>query len=74
MKKEFLKLFDTVAYLKDMPDKRVVFGQVGTIVEKLDNEIFEVEFCDKNGVTISEFAIKAEDLMLLHYEQEYVIK
>ena len=28
-------------------------------------------FIDKSGQTISEFAVKAEDLMLLHYEMEY---
>lgn len=71
MKKESLKLFDTVAILKDLPDKKVVFGQVGTIVELLSDEVFEVEFADKSGETISEFAVKSEDLMLLHYELEY---
>ena len=74
MKNEKLKLFDTVAILKDMPDKKVVLGQVGTIVEELDGEYFEVEFADKNGETISEFAVKADDLMLLHYEMEFVGK
>jgi hypothetical protein len=71
MKKEPLKLFDTVAILKDIPNKKVVFGQVGTIVEILSEGVFEVEFADKLGETISEFAVKSEDLMLLHYELEY---
>ncbi|MFN0049071.1 MAG: DUF4926 domain-containing protein [Cytophagales bacterium] len=71
MKKELLKLFDTVAILKDLPENKVVFGQVGTIVELLSDEVFEVEFADKFGETISEFAVKSEDLMLLHYELEY---
>lgn len=71
MKKEALKLFDTVAILKDLPEKKVVFGQVGTIVELLSDGVFEVEFADKFGETISEFAVKSEDLMLLHFELEY---
>jgi hypothetical protein len=71
MKKEPLKLFDTVAILKDLPEKKVVFGQVGTIVELLSDGVFEVEFADKFGETISEFAVKSEDLMLLHYELDY---
>ncbi len=71
MKKEKLKLFDIVAILKDYPEKKVVFGQVGTIVEELQDGVFEVEFANKSGETISEFAVKSEDLMLLHYEMEY---
>ena len=71
MKNEKLKLFDVVAILKANPDKMVVYGQVGTIVEELQDGVFEVEFADKSGQTISEFAVKAEDLMLLHYEIEY---
>jgi hypothetical protein len=70
MKRENLKLYDTVAILKDLPEKKVVFGQVGTIVEELAEGVFEVEFANKFGETISEFAVKSEDLMLLHYEME----
>ena len=72
MKKEKLKLYDTVAILKDLPEKKVVFGQVGTLVEELAEGVFEVEFADKLGETIAEFAVKSEDLMLLHYEMEFV--
>jgi hypothetical protein len=74
MKNTGLKLFDTVAILKDVPDKKVVFGQVGTIVEELKEGVFEVEFADRNGEMISEFAVKVEDLMLLHFDKEFVEK
>jgi Domain of unknown function (DUF4926) len=70
MKRENLKLLDTVAILKDVPERKIVFGQVGTIVEELAEGVFEVEFANKFGETISEFAVKSEDLMLLHYEME----
>ncbi|MBY0434208.1 MAG: DUF4926 domain-containing protein [Cyclobacteriaceae bacterium] len=66
-----LKLLDTVAILKDVPEMKVVFGQVGTIVEKLGEDVFEVEFADRLGETIAEFAIKGQDLMLLHYNMEF---
>lgn len=72
MKKEKLSLFSTGAILKDLPENKVVFGQVGTIVELLDEETFEVEFTDKQGQTISEFAVKQDDLMLLHHDLECV--
>ena len=71
MKKGDLKLHDTVAILKDVPEKKVVFGQVGTIVEKLAEGVFEVEFADKFGETIAEFAVSQQDIMLLHYEMEF---
>ncbi len=44
--KEFKKL-DIIALLNEMPKKGLYKGQVGTIVEELDEDVFEVEFCDK---------------------------
>ena len=63
-----LKLFDTVAILKDIPERQVVYGQVGTVVEILGDEVYEVEFTTSQGETIAEFAVKQSDLLLLHYE------
>ncbi|TAF77887.1 MAG: DUF4926 domain-containing protein [Bacteroidetes bacterium] len=70
MKTDPLKLCSTVALLKDFLDKKVVFGQVGTVVEILSENVFEVEFANKFGETIAEFAVEAKYLMLLHYEME----
>ena len=74
MENKSLKLFDSVALLKDLPEKSVVFGQVGTIVEVLNENVYEVEFADRSGETISEFAISRDDLMLLHHDLEYAKK
>jgi hypothetical protein len=71
MKKEALKVFDTVAILITRPRKEFVCGQVGTIVEELEKDVFEVEFADKFGNTISQFAVHSADLILLHYEMEF---
>ena len=65
-----LKLLDTVALLKDMPDEKLVKGQVGTIIEMLDKGVYEVEFADKQGRTIASLALAVEELMLLHFEAE----
>ena len=65
-----LKLLDTVALLKDMPDEKLVKGQVGTIIEMLDKDVYEVEFADKQGRTIASLALAVEELMLLHFEAE----
>lgn len=67
-----LKLLDVVALLKAIPNEKLVKGQVGTIVEVLDEDVYEVEFADKQGKTITSLALKAEDLMLLHFEVEEV--
>lgn len=65
-----LKLLDVVALLKNIPGEKLIKGQVGTIVEELDEETYEVEFADKQGKTIISLALKAHDLMLLHFEKE----
>ena len=63
-----LKLLDVVALLKDVPQQKLAVGQVGTIVELLDNNSFLVEFCNNKGETLSIVSVKAADLLLLHYE------
>ncbi len=40
--KKGIKMFDVVALLEDMRDRRLVAGQIGTVVEILDEEVFEV--------------------------------
>ncbi len=68
-----LKLLDVVALLKDVPDEKLVKGQVGTIVEDLDEGIYEVEFADKQGRTIASLTLATKDLMLLHFEAETIM-
>jgi len=43
-------------------------GQVGTVVETLAPDVFEIEFCDDNGRTYAELALRANQLMVLHYQ------
>jgi len=62
------KLLDVVALLKERDN--LVIGQVGTVVEILDDENFEVEFSNTKGETISTFPVNAKDLFLFHYEVE----
>ncbi len=68
-----LKLLDIVALLKDVPNEKLVKGQVGTIVEMLDEGVYEVEFADKQGRTIASLALAVEELMLLHFEAETTV-
>ena len=46
-----MKLLDTVALLEDMPMLNLHRGQVGTIVEAYESDVFEVEFVDVKGRT-----------------------
>jgi len=58
---------DVVALLPDYPDRELVSGQVGTVVEILDDGVFEVEFSDEQGRTYAMCSLKEEELMPLHY-------
>jgi len=64
------KTLDVVALLNDIPEKKLSKGQVGTIVEQLDDNVFEVEFSNKHGETLTLELCKGSDLMLLHFEFE----
>jgi hypothetical protein len=66
--KSELKVLDVVALLGDLPDHGLVAGQVGTLVEKFEGEVFEVEFSDDEGQTYAMVALRADQLIHLHYE------
>lgn len=65
--KEVIKELDVVALLCDIPEKSLVAGQVGTVVEILNDDAFEVEFGDDSGKAYAMRALKKEDLIHLHY-------
>ena len=62
-----IKLLDTVALTEDLPQHEVYRGQVGTVVESLAPDVFEVEFSDDEGQTYATLAVRADQLMVLHY-------
>ena len=63
-----LDLLSTIALVNDIPGKGLRRGQVGTIVEKLAPEIYEVEFSDDAGQTYASLALSADQLMRLYHE------
>ena len=63
-----LKPFDVVALLEDKPGRGLRRGQVGTVVEPLAPNVFEVEFCDNQGRTYATLALPADQLMILHHD------
>lgn len=54
-----LSLLSIVALMRDMPEAGLVRGQVGTIVEILGPEVFEVEFSDHSGRTYAALALRS---------------
>lgn len=63
-----INTLNIVALLEDMPSRGLVRGQVGTVVEKLAQDVFEVEFTDNNGRTYATLAVPADKLLLLRHE------
>jgi hypothetical protein len=63
-----IHLLDVVALTEDLPQKGLTRGQVGTVVEMLAPEVFEVEFSDNEGRTYATAAVKATQLLVLHYQ------
>ena len=63
-----MKLLDVVALINNVPEKALLRGQVGTIVEVLAPGVFEVEFCDLEGRTYASAALPEGRLMVLRYE------
>jgi Domain of unknown function (DUF4926) len=62
-----IAVLDVVAVLVDLPEHGLVRGQVGTVVERLDNDACEVEFSDDDGRTYAEVALSADRLLVLHH-------
>jgi hypothetical protein len=67
---EQMKLLDVVALLADDAAHGLKRGQVGTIVEELTKDVFEVEFSDNEGRTYAQCAVPAKNLLVLRHESK----
>jgi hypothetical protein len=63
-----MKLLNVVALLEDLPELGLYRGQVGTIVEEYEPDVFEVEFSDSTGRAYAIETLNANQLMLLYYQ------
>ena len=61
-----IELLSTVALTEDIPSRALLRGEVGTVVEMLAPDVYEVEFCNEDGETYAEFALRGDQLILLH--------
>jgi hypothetical protein len=66
------RLLDVVALTVDLPERGLVQGQVGTIVETLDGSAYEVEFSDDDGRTYATLALRPTQFMVLHHRPQMV--
>jgi uncharacterized protein DUF4926 len=62
------KLLDVVALLVDFPDRGLVRGQVGTIVQELGPGVLEVEFSDDHGRAYATLALTEDQFLVLHHQ------
>jgi hypothetical protein len=60
-------LLDVVALLDDLPSNGLARGQVGTVVELLDDNVVLVEFSDEQGRAYAITPCPRSELLVLHY-------
>jgi hypothetical protein len=63
-------VLDVVALLTDLPAQRFARGQVGTVVEQLDEKTSLVEFSDDQGRAYAVAPCPRAELLTLHYVPE----
>ncbi|HEX4077706.1 MAG TPA: DUF4926 domain-containing protein [Rhizomicrobium sp.] len=61
---------NVVALLSDIPAQRLARGQVGTVVEQLDEDTVLVEFSDEEGRPYALVPCQRSGLLTLHYVPE----
>lgn len=60
-------VLDAVALLTDLPSEGLARGQVGTVVEPLDEAAVLVEFSDGQGRAYAIAPCPRSELLVLHY-------
>ncbi|WP_083887167.1 DUF4926 domain-containing protein [Nodosilinea nodulosa] len=61
------QLLDVVALKEDLPTHHLAAGQVGTLVESLAPDVYEVDFSDDDGQTYAMVPLHTSQLLKLHY-------
>lgn len=60
-------VLDVVALLTSLPGQQLARGQVGTVVDELDDTTLLVEFSDEQGRAYAVAPCPRADLLVLHY-------
>ena len=62
-----ISLLDVVALIEPLPQIDLLAGQVGTVVELLGKDTYEVEFSDDEGKTYAQLPLRREQILPLHF-------
>jgi len=62
-----IRALDVVALTEDLPAEGLLRGQVGTVVESLSRDVWEVEFVDERGATYATLPLRSDQLMVLRH-------
>lgn len=65
---EKIELLDVVVLTEPVSCLGLRKGELGTVVELLDKDVFLVEFANTNGTTYAMTALSAAELMKVYYE------
>jgi hypothetical protein len=65
-----IKLLDVVALTENLLSEGLRRGEVGTVVEKWNDDVFEVEFSDDTGNAYAFAAVPAQKLMKLYFRKD----
>ena len=65
-----IKILDVVALIENLDAKGLRRGDVGTVVEKWKDDVFEVEFSDNTGKAYAFAALRPEQMMKLHFRKD----
>ena len=65
-----IELLDVVALTEDLQPQGLRRGEVGTVVEKWTEGVFEVEFSDDSGKAYAFASLRPEQIMKLHFRHD----
>ncbi len=65
-----IKLLDVVALTENLQSEGLRRGEVGTVVEKWSEGVFEIEFSDDKGKAYAFAAVPADKLMKLYFHKD----
>jgi hypothetical protein len=65
---ESISPLSVIALLEDLAQHGLVRGQVGTVVEQLGPDVYEIEFSDDNGRSYASLGVPAPQLLVLHHD------
>ena len=67
---ESIELLDVVALTEDVDSEGLRRGEVGTVVERWKDGVFEVEFSDNTGKAYAFAGLRPEQMMKLHFRKD----